>query len=38
VVHAGLTLVNDLARTPGIRARPEAGASLAELGRRVLDI
>ena len=38
VVQAGLTLINDLARTPGIRVRPEAGDLIIELCRKVLKI
>lgn len=37
-IHAGLTLVNDLARTPGIRTRRHADAMITALCRQVLDI
>jgi AcrR family transcriptional regulator len=37
-IHAGLTLVNDLARTPGIRTRPHADGLITALCRQVLAI
>ena len=36
-VHAALTIVNDLARTPRIAARPGIAAELAELAVTVLE-
>jgi AcrR family transcriptional regulator len=37
VVHAALTIVNDLARTPRLLARPRIAAELAELAVAVLN-
>ncbi len=37
VVHAALTIVNDLARTPRLLTRPRIGAELTELAVTVLD-
>jgi AcrR family transcriptional regulator len=37
VVHAALTIVNDLARTPRLLARPRIAAELTELAMAVLD-
>ncbi|MEV5411127.1 TetR/AcrR family transcriptional regulator [Thermopolyspora sp. NPDC052614] len=38
VVHAALTVINDLARSPGIRSRPGIDAVLTAVCRRVLAI